>query len=205
MNLYEPATLITDYLLAVVALICGLLLRRFDRAPSRAWFARAMLLSALSAFVGGSYHGFAPNFALEIQGLWWRLVLILLSVVSAALALSLMHEVAPPRRHSWIRSIIFIKLTVFVVVAMTQAVFLFAIIDYGTALLAWIAAALVARRPWRGWMLAAIGLSFVAAAVQQFGFSPAPHFNQNDLYHVIQAFAFVAFYRGGKLLGRTHV
>jgi hypothetical protein len=164
-----------------------------------------MLLSALSAFAGGSYHGFAPNFAPEIQAIWWRLVLIILSLVSAALALSLMHEVAPSRQKTWIRAIIILKLAVFVLIAMARPVFLFAIIDYGTALLAWIAAALVTARQWRGWMLAAIGLSFVAATVQQIRLSPSLHFNHNDLYHVIQAFAFVAFYRGGKLLGRSKV
>jgi hypothetical protein len=205
MTLYEPATLITDYLLALVALACGLLLRRNNPGLSRRWFARAMLLSAFSAFVGGSYHGFAPNFGPELQEIWWRLVLIILNLVSAALALSLMHEVAPTRRQAWIRTLIILKLVVFVLIAMAKPAFLFAIIDYGTALLAWIVAAFVARRRWRGWMLAAIGLSFVAAAVQQLRLSPSLHFNHNDLYHVIQALAFGAFYRGGKLLGTSKV
>jgi hypothetical protein len=200
MNLYEPATLITDYLLALVALVCGLLLRRNNPAPARSWFARTLMLSALSAFVGGSYHGFGPNFATEIQAIWWRATLIILSLVSAALALSLMHEVASPHRQSWLRSLIMLKLVVFVTLALAKPVFLFAIIDYGTALLAWIVTALVTRRPWRGWMQAAFGLSFVAAAVQQLQLSPSSHFNHNDLYHVIQAVAFLAFYRAGKRL-----
>jgi hypothetical protein len=205
MSLHEPATLITDYLLALVALVCGLLLRRNDPPPARLWFARGMLVSALSAFVGGSYHGFAPNFAYEIQAIWWRSILITLSLVSAALALSLMHEVAPSHRQPLIRSLIILKLAIFLVVALMRPVFLFAIIDYGTALLAWIVAALVTGGPWRGWMLAAIGLSFFAAAVQQLQLSPFSRLNHNDLYHVIQAFAFFGFYRGGKLLGTAKV
>lgn len=205
MNLYEPATLITDYLLALVAVVCGLRLLRDNPASARRWFARALLLSALSAFVGGSYHGFAPNFAPELQAIWWKLTLIILSLVSAALALSLMHEVAPLRRQSLVRSTIVLKLAVFVTLALVKPVFLFAIIDYGTALIAWIVAALVTRRIWSPWMLTAIGLSFVAAAVQQLRLAPSVHFNHNDLYHVIQAFAFLAFHRGGRLLGRTKV
>ena len=54
------------------------------------------------------------------------------------------------------------------------------------------------RRPWRGWMLAGIGLSIIAALVQQLGWAPAPHFNHNDLYHVIQALALGGFYRAGR-------
>jgi hypothetical protein len=131
--------------------------------------------------------------------------LIILSFVSAALALGLMHELASPRQQSWIRPLIILKLVVFVGLALVKPVFLFAIIDYGTALLAWIVAALITRRPWRGWMLAAIGLSFVAAAVQQLRISPSPHFNHNDLYHAIQAFALIAFYHAGKRLGEPKV
>jgi hypothetical protein len=205
MNLYEPATLITDYLLALVALVCGLRLLRAEPGLARLWFARAILLSALSAFVGGSYHGFSPNFSPDVQGIWWRLTLIILSFVSAALALSLMHEVAQPQRLTLVRWIIALKLAALVTLALVKPVFLFAIIDYGTALVAWIVAAVVTRRRWRGWMLTAIGLSFVAAAVQQLRVAPSVHFNHNDLYHLIQALAFFAFYRAGWLLGGTKV
>jgi hypothetical protein len=205
MNLYEPATLVTDYLLALVALVFGLLLRRNSPPAARRWFARALMLSALSAFVGGSYHGLAPNFNAEIASLWWKLTLVLLSFVSAALALSLMHEVTTPRQQSWVRPVIILKLVGFVIVASVKPLFLVAIADYGTTLLAWLLAALVGRRPWRGWMLAAIGISAVAAAVQQLRVSPSPQFNHNDLYHVIQAFAFFACYRAGRRLGGAKV
>ena len=44
-------------------------------------------------------------------------------------------------------------------------------------------------------VLAAIALSIVAALVQQLHLAPAPWFNHNDLYHLIQALGLVAFYR----------
>jgi hypothetical protein len=50
-------------------------------------------------------------------------------------------------------------------------------------------------------MLAAIGLSVIAALVQQLQVSPSLQFNHNDLYHVIQAFALGGFYRAGTGLG----
>ena len=206
MNLYEPATVITDYLLALVGLVLGLLLRKDAPAGgARRWFARALLLSALSAFVGGSYHGFAPNFSPEVARAWWRLTLIILSCVSAALAFSLMHEVTPPRSTKWVRNIILLKFGFFVGLALVKPLFVVAIADYGTALLAWLIFALAVRRPWRAWMLTAIGLSAVAAAVQQLRLSPSVHFNHNDLYHVIQALALTAFYRGARLLVGVNV
>lgn len=205
MTLYEPATLITDYLLAALTLALGWRLRRGEPPLARRWFARTLLLSALSAFVGGSYHGLAPNFAADIAAIWWRAVLIVLSFVSAALALSWMHEIAPPIHHRWVRLVIVLKLVVFVMIALIKPAFLIAIADYGIALMAWLVAALLLRRPWRGWMLTAIGLSAAAAAIKQLRFSPSPHFNHNDLFHVVQGVAFIAFYRAGRLFGRTNV
>jgi hypothetical protein len=205
MNLHEPATLVTDYLLALVSLVVGLLLRRDTPPPARRWFARALLLSALSAFVGGSYHGLAPNFSTDIAAVWWRLTLTILSCVSAALAFSLMHEVASPKSKKLVRNVILLKFGFFVGLALVRPLFVVAIADYGTALLAWLIVAIAIRRPWRVWMLTAIGLSGVAAAVQQLRLAPSTLFNHNDLYHVIQALALVAFYRGARLLGSPKV
>ncbi|HTO04655.1 MAG TPA: hypothetical protein VL069_13175, partial [Opitutus sp.] len=186
----------------VLTLALGWRLGRDVPPRARRWFARTLLLSALSAFVGGSYHGLAPNFSPDIAAVWWRVVLIVLSFVSAALALSWMHEIVTPIHHRWMRAVIVIKLALFVTIALIQPAFLVAIADYGTALLAWLVAALVLRRPWRAWMLTAIGLSAAAAAIQQLRLSPSPHFNHNDLYHVVQGVAFVAFYRAGRMFGR---
>ena len=205
MTLYEPATLITDYLLAALTLALGWRLQRDEPPLARRWFARTLLLSALSAFVGGSYHGLAPNFSPHIAAIWWRMVLVVLSFVSAALALSWMHEIVPSAHHRWVRAVIVLKLAVFMTIALFKPAFLVAIADYGTALLAWLIAALLLRRPWRVWMLTAIGLSAAAAAIQQLHLAPSPRFNHNDLYHVVQGVAFIAFYRAARLFGRTHV
>ena len=96
------------------------------------------------------------------------------------------------------------KFGLFAAIAVVQPVFLVAIADYGLALLAWVAAALFCQRAWRGWMLGAIGLSVVAAVVQQAKWAPHPQFNHNDLYHVIQAGALCLFYRAALHLGRGH-
>ena len=50
-------------------------------------------------------------------------------------------------------------------------------------------------------LLAAVGLSAVAAIVQQSNWDLSAHFNHNDIYHVIQAGALFLFYRGSQRLG----
>jgi hypothetical protein len=45
-----------------------------------------------------------------------------------------------------------------------------------------------------------VGLSLLAGVVQQAQWSLSEHFNHNDVFHLIQALALVAFYAGGKRL-----
>lgn len=204
MSVHEPATLLTDYLLAVLA---GWLAWRLHRAipgaipPARLWWIRALGLTAISAFVGGSYHGFAPNFSSDVTELWWIATLLIISLLSAVMALSLLHELRPTgRRQLWF-GLIVVKFAHFAVAAIILQKFAVVIIDYGLVMLAWAVATVCLQRSWSGWMLAAILLSVLAALVQQMHWALSPRFNHNDLYHVIQALALVGFYRAGRRLG----
>ena len=87
------------------------------------------------------------------------------------------------------------KFFAFTTLAAFHPAFSIAILDYGISMVLWLGAALMLRRAWSGWMLAAIGLSIAAALGQQLHLAPAPWFNHNDLYHVLQALALTAFYR----------
>jgi hypothetical protein len=57
-----------------------------------------------------------------------------------------------------------------------------------------------ARREGILWLKRAIGVSLAALAVLVLEISPHPHFNQNDLYHLIQAGGLFFLYRGAILL-----
>ena len=200
MTIYEPATLLTDGLLAVLAGGLAWRLRHHTPAANLAgcWWSRALGLTALSALVGGCHHGFAPNFSPALEEGWWIVVLLIICFTSAAMALGLLHELRPAgRRHLWQR-LIAVKFALFAVAVIILQKFVVVIIDYGLVMLAWAVAAVMLRRAWSGWMLAGIGLSVGAALVQQLGWAPARHFNHNDLYHVIQALALICFYAAGR-------
>ena len=104
MNLHEPATFLTDCLLAGLALALAWRLRA--AASAVRWWRRTLGMTAASALVGGTYHGFAPNFGPALQSAWWLATLWIISGVSACLALSLMHELAPPPRLRFWRTLI---------------------------------------------------------------------------------------------------
>lgn len=203
MTLHEPATFLTDVVLAAFAAWLAWRLRRAMPVENRAarWCATALALTAVSGLIGGTCHGFAPNFSAELGAAWWRLTLLSIVGVSAAMGLACVHEIAPPsQRRGWF-AVVAAKALGFAAAALAHPVFLVAIADYGSTLLVWLAAAVVLRRAWRGPMLAAIALSAVAAAVQQLKWAPAPWFNHNDLYHVIQMGALAAFQRAGLRFG----
>jgi hypothetical protein len=200
MNVHEPATLLTDLLLAALT---GWLAWRLHRPistphPAVRWWSLSLAVTAASALVGGAYHGFAPNFPPAVQSVWWTLTLLLVSLISAAMAMSLLFETLPVARHGPWQVVIAFKFLAFSSAAIKHPEFVVVIIDYGLTMLVWSIAAIVMRRRWRGWLLVAVGLSVVAAAVQRLHWSPMSWFNHNDLYHVIQAFALVAFYRAGR-------
>jgi hypothetical protein len=200
MTIYEPATLLTDGLLAVLA--GGLAWRLHHHTPATnlaaCWWSRTLGLTALSALVGGCHHGFAPNFSPVFEEGWWIATLLIISLVSAAMALSLLHELRPAGRWHFGLGLIGLKFIAFAIVAIILKMFVVVIIDYGLAMLAWAVAAVVLRRAWSGWMLTGISLSVGAALVQQLGWAPSRQFNHNDLYHVIQALALIGFYAAGR-------
>jgi len=201
MTIHEPSTLLTDILLALWSggLAWRLLLGGNASVPATRWWSRTLALTALSALVGGAYHGFAPNFP-AISPAWWIAVLIIISLVSAALAMGLLTEWLPPQRQGPWRVAIIVKALAFVALVLAHPVFLVAIADYGSTLVVWTVAAIWLRRAWSAWMLAGVSLSVLAAIVQIMRLAPATWVNANDLYHLIQAVSLGAFYLGAERL-----
>jgi hypothetical protein len=198
MTICEPATLVTDYLLAGLGGFLTLRLWRIREtlAPSGIWWLRAMGVLAFSAFVGGSYHGFAPNFPTVVDQVWWSLVLVIIALLGFSLGKALVAEFTSDRMARVLHVVLAVKLILVICVIFVSPLFLVAIIDYGSAMLAWLVAAVLARRSWSGWVILAVLLSGAAAWVQRQSWVSVWFFNHNDIFHLIQAAALVAFYKG---------
>lgn len=197
MNIHEPATLLTDYLLAVLGggLAWRLWRHPVIRIPSGRWWFRALIVLSLSAFVGGSYHGFAPNFSATVDAVWWRGVLWIICLLGFTMGSALVSEFSGGDDQVFWKRFLVAKFVLASVAVMVWPSFLVAIVDYGLAMLAWFVAALVVRRPWRSWIIVAVGLSGTAAWVQQSGLHWLGFLNHNDIFHLIQGLALVGFYR----------
>ena len=183
----EPVTALTDYALA--ALTAWLATRLFSSREMavRLW-AAAFVALAVGAFLGGTWHGF-----LQSDLLWKATVL---SVGVATFCMVAGSAFATVRGNA-LQVLAAIKLAAFSAWMLFHDEFVYVVIDSGAAF-----AVVAVLHLWRfnGWILAGVAVSVLAAVVQASGIALHPHFNHNDLYHVVQMAAMVLLYRGARLL-----
>jgi len=201
----EPTTMLTDYVLGILAFAFGYAIlreNRDDRAISRLLWAYAFLFLSFSTVVGGTYHGF--RWQDNLGGLLWKITTLSMGLTSLFMTASIVWaNCGGKTRRDWL-VIVGIKFLLFAGLAMTSDDFLLVIADYGSAMFAILVIALVQTfrktRPEAPWLAAGVGVSLIAAGVQASGVSLHEHFNHNDLFHLIQIPALYLFLRGGLLL-----
>jgi len=141
----------------------------------RSW-ALAFFFTAAGSFFGGTHHGTGSQ-------LMWKL-----SVYSIGLAS--FFFLAPFLR--------VVAVTMFVIYGAWMAVhdsFLYVIVDYGLTLLLLAAMTLIRRDRTTPWIIASVGVSVLAAIVQQM-----PIAYHNDIFHAIQLVALWLLYRAGTFM-----
>jgi hypothetical protein len=104
----EPATLITDYILSIVVLILGIsLLRARDRTSGKStlFWSIGFLTAAAAAAAGGTFHGFAPYFGAPMRRSLWNVTLGLITASAGfvTLAVLIQSEVTNSRKR-WLRA-----------------------------------------------------------------------------------------------------
>ena len=177
MSVSEPMTLATDLMLTVAALVFAVRLWRVHRM-----WALAFLFTAAGSFFGGIHHGFAPHLTPVASLLLWKATLFSIGFASFFL-------LAGSHRKAAVFAMV--KLVVYIGWMITHNNFVWVIVDYALTLL--IVGIVVRSR----WVIASIVVTVIGSLVQQSRFALHPHFNHNDLYHVIQLVALWLLYRGG--------
>jgi hypothetical protein len=192
MTISEPMTLVTDYLLAgVTAWLCLLLFKNRQSQQCRLFWAVAFAALAAGALLGGTWHGFSQNDYL------WKATVLTVGVASFAMVAGSASATLGGAARVTLIGFALAKLAVYSVWMLERDGFIYAVIDTGVGFA--VVAALHLWK-WNGFLLGGVAISVVAALVQASGLAPHPHFNHNDLYHVIQIAAMVLFYRGARVL-----
>ena len=207
MRITEPMTMITDYLMGALALVLAARIlgdaAAGQQSSGRLW-AAAFVMTAVAAFVGGTYHGFIQWMPGVAGRAMWKATLVATGVASACLlAGALIAATAGPLRQALL-VLVLVKLLVYLWTIWTRDAFVLVIVDYGAALVAILLAAWFVRpsglSPAAWWLTAGVAVAVAAGAIQWARVAPHPHFNHNDLFHLVQMVSLYLLYRGGLLL-----
>lgn len=197
----ETDVALTDYAIFVECLLFSGLLGYF-RCPSgfRNCFIALFLFTGAAAATGGTVHGFFVNHAVGVPGVLWILTLWLIGAASIVLWM-LAANLWLARR--WMRVILFAGVAEWLAYAMyvlwVDRSFFVAVVQHVPASAALLVA--MTARYWRDRDVSLIGamaglvLTFVAGALQQLGYSPAPaYLTHNAFYHLLQMVALLAVF-----------
>ena len=207
MQITEPATMITDYLLGLFTVILALRLFKLNGGQPqnsiRLW-GGALAATAIAAFLGGTSHGFALYFDEFAKTVIWKTTVYSIGLASFfLLSGTFFAAVANPLRR-WFLGLVLLKFLVFANWMVFHDEFKYVIFDYAPAMLGVVLLQIYAYSKWKHksalWLISGVGISFAAAGIQVSGFTIHKHFNHNDLYHVIQMGANYLLYRGACLL-----
>ncbi len=203
MSIAEPATMLTDYALAgVSAYLSAKLLRQASAGPPVKLWGVAFACVALTALAGGSWHGFRPVLDAQVLTVLWKLTVYAVGVFDLLMAAGAILTTVTGHVRTGLLAAVGLKFVAYALWMAGHNEFRYVVFDSAGAMLVLLVLhgyALWARGDHASrWIIAAVLVSALAAAVQVSGFALHRHFNHNDLYHVIQIVAMVLFYRGGR-------
>jgi len=201
----EPTTLVSDWVLAVVALALGARLHRVGagarQRPQRLW-AAAFLAGAAAALAGGAVHGFAASLSPVAHDVLWKVVLVGSGLAgSLVLAGNVIASVDGPWQAALLAGATG-QLVVYLALVSRSDDVRHVVWNGAVTIVALLALALATafRAPCRlAWILLALGLSAAGLVVQRTALKAAI-LNHNDVCHVLQTAALWPFYRVGRRL-----
>ena len=207
MQITEPTTMLTDYLLGLFTVILAVRLFKLNenqQENSILLWAGALVATAIAAFLGGTSHGFALHFSDFAKTAIWKATVYSIGLASfLMLSGTLFATVANPLR-KLLLGLVLLKFLIYAGWMISHDEFKYVIFDYAPAMLGVVLLQVYAYSKWKHksapWLIAGVVVSFAAAGIQMSGFTLHQHFNHNDLYHVIQMGAIFLLYRGAGLL-----
>jgi hypothetical protein len=201
-NITEPVTLLTDYLLSIECLVFAVLLycQAKNETPILLW-AISFFTIAFAAATGGTYHGFIQSLSVPISSTLWKITLYSIGVSTLCMLSAMVLVALKGKMRTFFLLLAAIQFLAFVILIRRSYEYKYVIHDYVPAMAVILALCILRlNRPYAIWIIAGILVSFAAAGIQLSGFTLHRNFNHNDLYHVIQMIGMYLLFRGGKLL-----
>lgn len=203
--LHEAAVSLSDFALAALAafLAIKLLASDTDKVRVRTWFAVEISAVSLAALLGGMAHGVFPNQDSFWGAMTWRFTLVFVGLTGMGAVMIASFLLFRPGAVERLRSVMIVAFAVYSgLVLFEWQRFVVALAFYLPAALLLFIAFLIRWRRQRDSFasdgLIAMAITFLAAGLQHFQVSIHPvYFNNNVVYHVLQAVAIFFLYRAG--------
>jgi hypothetical protein len=191
LEIAEPVTMLTDYALAGVTVWLAVLLYRNSSISCRLW-TLAFAALAVTAFLGGTFHGFQIEWT-------WRPTVLAIGVASFGMLAGSAYATTSGNVRRLLIVAALLKLGFYEVWMLGHDEFIYVVADTASAMLA-VAALHFLRLDLAEskWILGGVAVSLVAAGIQAERLALHQHFNHNDLYHVVQIAAMLLYYAGVK-------
>lgn len=198
MTITEPATLLTDYLMAGLAVWFSRDLgRRAGTDGDARWWSRAFTWLAVGSLTGGSFHGFQAGLPVWAGDILWRATLAASSLSSFAMFQGVRGQWLGGGHGGPWSHVATAKLLVALAAGIALPEFRVVVADFGLTMLFALFAGLAFRdRDPRAFAGLAAGIALFAAGawIQQARLGLHPSFNHNDCFHVVQLLANGCFF-----------
>ena len=200
LQIVEPATMITDYMITVLAWWLGWKIYVNGKAVCQRWWAVVFALIGLSALRGGTYHGYQAVIDPATNALIWETTRWIVFFVSFTMLVGHSRALFSAKVKKWIVFFALVKLAIFLSWAFVDESFLVAIADYLPVVLFILVAEsfmwTVHETRESRFLVMGVVVSLLGAAGQQADIGISDHFNHNDVYHVVTMAALYLFYLG---------
>ncbi len=196
----QPVTVLTDYALAVVALVLAwrLLRERPGFGPAGLWAASFASLG-VGALLGGSWHGLPPEVSAGVREGLWSSTYVAVGLSELLLLGGAVLAAMPGRAARVAAVLLAARFLFFASLVVRRHEFRDVTVEVGVTLvlLSVFALELLRRRePAAVFVAVGLALSFAGALVQWLGLRPNHWFDDNDLTHVVQCGATWLLFRG---------
>lgn len=205
MTITEPTTLVSDWLLAAVALALGLRLRAAsageDGRPMRLWSA-AFLAGAGTAFAGGVVHGFASQLSPAAHAVLWTAVRVGAGFTGSLLLAGAVLAAASGRSRAFLLAAAGGQLTLYLAIASGSDDIRPTVWNAAVTIVLTLALTLAGAgrdRARVGWVLLGLGLAAAGLAAQRSSLELSV-LNHNDICHLLQTASLWPFYWAGRRL-----
>ncbi len=196
----STSTMLTDYALAIVTAVLGvLLIRRQGGGPTARMWGWAFVALALAGVLGGTWHGFEDTIdAATLALIWllneWCIGLFGVGVTSATI---LAAFTGSTRRV--LLALVALAFVVFAVWAWGHDSFRYVLV-YSLAVMVFVIGVHLTRLrrlTATPWIVAGIGVSAAASAAQASAIALGP-LDHNDIFHLIQLAAMLLLFNGAR-------